>query len=278
MSSKKLKIGAIFAHPDDLTFMCAGTLARWANEGHDISAICVTNGEVGTFRRDMTKEDVAKKRRQELLNANKILGIKETIFLGYPDAGFINGAELREKLVYYVRKLKADRVITFDPWAKYEIHPDHVIVGRMAAEAGAFAAFPLLYEHQFDEAGIEPYECSEVWFMGFLGHAPNYFVDISSTLELKVKAALEFEATLELLAQLFSQNIDPANVTEKQLKKLSRQANNLLKSIASVMGKKVGLSAAEMFYVQRTLPGHFDNFQEMVSEMLGNPPAPPKII
>jgi len=128
----------------------------------------------------------------------------------------------------------------------------------MAAEAGAFAAFPLLYEHQFDEAGIEPYECSEVWFMGFLGHAPNYFVDISSTLELKVKAALEFEATLELLAQLFSQNIDPANVTEKQLKKLSRQANNLLKSI--------------------TLPGHFDNFQEMVSEMLGNPPAPPKII
>ena len=82
---------------------------------------------------------------------------------------------------------------------------------------------------------------------------------------------------LELLAELFSPNIDPANVSEKQLKKLTRQANSLLRYIASVIGKKAGLEVAEAFYVQKTLPGHFDNFQQLMAEMLGNAPEKPKI-
>lgn len=271
-----LNIVAIFAHPDDLTFYSAGTIARWVDEGHHVIALCCTKGEVGTLRHDLTKEQVAEKREKELRAANEILGVNETLLLDYPDAGFIDGQELREKLVYYVRKLKADRVITFDPWVNYEIHPDHVIVGRMAAEAAAFAAFPLLYSDQLKE-GLEPHTCSEVWFMGLLGHQPNYFVDISSTLEKKIKAALNFEATLELLAQLFAPNIDPADVSPDELKKLTKYANRLLRSIATALGKNVDLKATEAFFVQKTLPGHFDNFQQLMSEMLGNPPEAPKI-
>ncbi len=218
-------------------------------------------------------------REKELRAANDILGVKETIMLGYPDGGFINGAELREKLVYYVRKLRADRVITFDPWVKYEVHPDHVVVGRMAAEAGTFAAFPLLYpEHK--KEGIEPYGCSEIWLMGLLGHPPNYFVDISSTIDKKVDAALKFEATLTLIADLFAPNkgIDPSYVTSEQLKKLSKYANTLLRSMATNIGSKVNLMVAEAFYVQKVLPGHFDNFIPLMNEMLGNPLESPKIV
>jgi len=189
LDSKILNVVAIFAHPDDLSIFCAGTLARWAEEGHNVYALCCTSGEVGTLRLDLTKEQVADTREKELRAANEIIGVKETIILDYPDAGFINGPELREKLVFFVRKLKADRVVTFDPWVSYEVHPDHVIVGRMAAEAAAFAAFPLLYPEQ-RKKGVEPYACSEVWFMGLLGHKPNYFVDITSTLEKKIDAAL----------------------------------------------------------------------------------------
>lgn len=271
-----MNIVAIFAHPDDLSFYGSGTLARWAEEGHTIMAVCCTKGEVGTLRLDLTKEDVAKKREKELRAANKILGFKETIILDFPDAGFITPSELREKLVYYVRKLKADRVMTLDPWTPYEVHPDHVVVGRMAAEAATFSAFPLLYSEQLKE-GLEPYACSEVWFMGFLGHPPNYYIDVSSTIEKKIKASLEFEATLELLAQLFAPDVDPANVSPDDMKKLTKHANTLLRSLVSVIGKKVNLKAAEAFYVQKVLPGHFDNFQELTMEMLGNPPGPPKI-
>ncbi len=276
MDSKILNVLAIFAHPDDLSIFCAGTLARWAEEGHNVYALCCTSGEVGTLRLDLTKEQVADTREKELRAANEIIGVKETIILDYPDAGFINGPELREKLVFFVRKLKADRVITFDPWVSYEVHPDHLIVGRMAAEAAAFAAFPLLYSEQ-RKKDVEPYACSEVWFMGLLGHKPNYFVDITSTLEKKIEAALKFEATLELLAQLFAPKIDPANVSPDELKKLTKYANRLYRSMATAIGKKVDLKAAEAFFVQKTLPGHFDNFQQLTSEMLGNPPEKPKI-
>ena len=272
----QLSILAIIAHPDDLSFFSAGTLARWVEEGHEVNVICCTNGGVGTLRKDLTIENVAKMREKELRAANNLLGFKDTLILGYPDAGFIDPAILRKELVYYVRKYRADRVVTFDPWVKYEVHPDHVVVSRMAAEAGAFAAFPLLYQDQLVN-GVEPHACSEIWLMGLLGHYPNAFVDIFSTLEKKVNAAMKFEATLELLAELFSPNIDPANVSEKQLKKLTRHANSLLRSIASVIGKKANLEAAEAFYVQKTLPGHFDNFQQLMTEMLGNPPEKPKI-
>jgi len=276
LDSKILNIVAIFAHPDDLSIFCAGTLARWAEEGHNVYALCCTSGEVGTLRLDLTKEQVADTREKELRAANEIIGIKETIILDYPDAGFINGPELREKLVFFVRKLKADRVVTFDPWVSYEVHPDHVIVGRMAAEAAAFAAFPLLYSEQRKKS-VEPYACSEVWFMGLLGHKPNYFVDITSTLEKKIEAALKFEATLELLAQLFAPKIDPANVSPEQMKKLIKYANRLYRSMAAAIGNNVDLKAAEAFFVQKTLPGHFDNFQQLTSEMLGNPLEKPKI-
>ncbi len=276
IDTKIVNILAIFAHPDDLSIFCAGTLTRWAEEGHNIYALCCTSGEVGTLRRDLTKEQVAATREKELRTANEIIGVKETIILDYPDAGFIDGPELRERLVYFVRKLKADRVVTFDPWVAYEVHPDHLVVGRMAAEAAAFAAFPLLYTDQFKN-GLEPYECSEVWFMGLLGHKPNYFVDISSILEKKITAALKFEATLELLANLFAPKIDPANVSPDELKKLTKYATRLFRSMAIAIGQKVDLKAAEAFFVQKTLPGHFDNFQQLTSEMLGNPPEKPKI-
>jgi len=276
LDSKILNVVAIFSHPDDLSIFCAGTLARWAEEGHNVYALCCTSGEVGTLRLDLTKEQVADTREKELRAANEIIGVKETIILDYPDAGFINGPELREKLVFFVRKLKADRVVTFDPWVSYEVHPDHVIVGRMAAEAAAFAAFPLLYPEQRKKS-VEPYACSEVWFMGLLGHKPNYFVDITSTLEKKIEAALKFEATLELLAQLFAPKIDPANVSPDELRKLTKYANRLYRSLATAIGKKIDLKAAEAFFVQKTLPGHFDNFQQITSEMLGNPPEKPKI-
>ncbi len=272
-----MNILAIFAHPDDLSFYSgSGTLARWAEEGHSVFTICCTNGEVGTLRRDMTKEQVTEKRLKELKSANKILGIEEPILLNYPDAGFINGPELREKLVYFIRKLRADRVMTLDPWTPYEVHPDHVVVGRMASEAATFASFPLLYSDQL-KGDIEPYSCSEVWFMGFLGHQPNCYVDISSTLEKKMTALLKYEGSLEILAKLFAPDIDPANVTMEDMKKLTKFANRLLRSMASVTGKKVNLKAAEAFFVQKILPGHFDNFQQLMSEMLGNPPEPPKI-
>ncbi len=275
-SNSKLNILVIIAHHDDAAFVCGGTLARWAEEGHDIHVISVTSSDIGTLKTGISKKELGEKCEKELIAANEILGIKDTIFLRFPDGGFIDGAKLRERLIYHVRKLKADRILTLDPWQPYEVHPDHTIVGRMASEAGAFAAFPLLHEEHLQE-GVEPYNCSEVWFMGRLGHSPNYYVDISSTFEKKVEHALKFESTFELLSIFFSSEVDPLHVTQEDLKKLKKLAKNLLNALASALGKKVGLKIAEAFFIQKTLPGHFDNFREMTLEMLGTPPEKPTV-
>ncbi|MFW9881180.1 MAG: PIG-L deacetylase family protein, partial [Candidatus Thorarchaeota archaeon] len=118
--------------------------------------------------------------------ANEILEIEKTLILGYTNTGFINGSDLREKLIYYVRKINVDRVIAFYPLMLHEVHPDHLIVGRMAAEAGIFTIFLLLHINHIKE-GSNPYSCSEIWFMGLLGHSLNCFVHISTTFEKKLK-------------------------------------------------------------------------------------------
>jgi LmbE family N-acetylglucosaminyl deacetylase len=276
-TKSKLNILVIIAHHDDAAFACSGTLARWTEEGNIIYMLSVTSSDIGTLKSDITSKELGKLCEKELIAANEEIGIKDTIFLRYPDGGFIDGAKLRKELIYYVRKLEIDRIVTLDPWQKYEVHPDHIIVGRMAAEAAAFSAFPLLYKEQLQE-GLNPYQCSEVWFMGRLGHAPNYYVDISSTFEKKITHILKFESTFILLSELFAPDIDPRNVTQKEMKKLKKLAKKLLNSMASVLGKEVGLKTAEAFFVQKTLPGHFDNFRDIFLEMLGHPQKQPKII
>jgi len=146
-------------------------------------------------------------RRAELMAAHRVLGIQDTVTLEHPDGGLLDAAELRRDLVLCVRKHRPDRVLTLDPWVPYEVHPDHQVVGRMAAEAAAFAGFPLLHPEQISD-DVRPHSPSEVWFMGMLGRKPNCYVDISSTLESKVAAMLEFEATLDIVADLVASGGD----------------------------------------------------------------------
>lgn len=272
-----LRILVVFPHPDDSAFFAAGTLARWVAEGHHVTSVCVTSGNLGTMRPDQTPEHVAAIREKELRAANAVLGVQETLTLGYPDGGFIEAAALREELVGMVRRYRPNRLLTLDPWLRYEVHPDHDLVGRMAAEAAAFAAFPLLHPDQLMGA-VVPHSPSEVWFMGTLGRRPNCYVDISRTIDVKVAAALKFGDTLAILARMFAPEIDPADVTPDQRETLARHADTWLRSMASRIGKAAGLAEAEAFFVERSLPGHFDNMDRAIGEMLGEAGPPPAVI
>ena len=273
----ELRVLAVFPHPDDSAFFAAGTLARWVAEGHHVTSLCCTSGNLGTLRPDQTPDQVAELRERELRAANHVLGVQETVVLGYPDGGFIDADRLRKELVGLVRKHRPDRLLTLDPWLRYELHPDHELVGRMAAEAAAFAAFPLLHPEQLAD-GVQPHSPSEVWFMGQLGHAPNTYVDIAASIDTKIAAALEFAGTLAILAGMFAPEIDPSNVSPQEHKVLARHADTWLRSMAARIGGKVGLDAAEAFFVQTCLPGHFDNGDQLLAEMLGDPVQSPTVI
>ena len=133
----------IVAHPDDIEFSCAGTVARWVKEGAEVVYVLCTSGDVGISEPGMTKDKAAKIREAEQMAAAEVVGVKEVIYLREPDGMLENSMALRKKLVREIRRFKPEVVITGDPtivWANsnYINHPDH----RAAAGAALDAIFP----------------------------------------------------------------------------------------------------------------------------------------
>jgi len=136
---------AVLAHPDDESFGLGGTLALYASKGYDTYLVCATRGEVGTVDEEHLNgfKDIAELRTAELERAAKILNLKDVFLLGYRDSGMpgteenkhpdaqINHSieEVAGKVVKYIRELKPEIVITFDPIGGYK-HPDHIHIHK----------------------------------------------------------------------------------------------------------------------------------------------------
>jgi LmbE family N-acetylglucosaminyl deacetylase len=136
---------AVLAHPDDESFGLGGTIALYAKKGYNVYYLCATRGEAGSADEEYLKgfKDTAEMRTDELMRAAKILGLKDVFFLGYRDSGMpgmeanqhpdaqINHSidEVAGRVVKYIRELKPDVVLTFDPIGGYK-HPDHIHIQR----------------------------------------------------------------------------------------------------------------------------------------------------
>ncbi|MFN2152510.1 MAG: PIG-L deacetylase family protein, partial [Anaerolineales bacterium] len=103
---------AIVAHPDDIDFSCAGTLARWAKAGARISYVLCTSGDVGIADPGMTREKAIEIREAEQNEAARIAGATEVIYLREPDGMLVASLELRKKLVREIRRFRPEVVIT----------------------------------------------------------------------------------------------------------------------------------------------------------------------
>lgn len=272
-------IAAVYAHPDDGEFFAAGTLAKWAAAGHTVYAICATSGDLGTRDPKVTAAELSRRRAEELGRALQVIGGQPPILLGYHDGALReDAAALRERLVYWFRKLRVDRVLTFDPWKRYEIHPDHIEVGRMASEAAVFSCFPLLYPAHLAE-GLQPVQPAEVWYMMPSEHRPNRVVDIVATFALKVESLLCHSSQIEMLADWFVKGADPARLTAEQRARLTEGTCSFLEGMARGLARFAqGVELAEAFYALKTGPGHFQNYEEMFQEMAGQPPPAPEVL
>ena len=150
---------AIVAHPDDIEFSCAGTLARWAKAGTRISYVLCTSGDVGIDEPGMTRARASEIREAEQRLAADIAGAAEVIFLREPDGMLVATLELRKKIVREIRRFQPEVVICGDPtivWAgnDYINHPDH----RAAATAALDAVFPAAGQpNLFEELELEDF-------------------------------------------------------------------------------------------------------------------------
>jgi LmbE family N-acetylglucosaminyl deacetylase len=176
----------ISPHPDDCEFGIAGTVASLTKQGKDVVYVICTNGDKGTSDRSLTPEKLAAIREKEQKAAAKVLGVKEVVFLKYPDQGLEDCHEFRRDLVRVIRKYRPFVVATSDPYRKYMWHRDHRMAGIVAADA----VFPYARDHlaypELLEEGLEPHKVREMWFWGT--EDPNFKTDITDTLEIKLEA------------------------------------------------------------------------------------------
>jgi LmbE family N-acetylglucosaminyl deacetylase len=182
---------AIVAHPDDIEFSCAGTLARWGKAGTRIAYVLCTSGDVGIADPGMTRERAAEIREAEALEAARIAGVTEVVFLREPDGMLQPTLELRKKLVREIRRFRPEVVICSDPtvvWAgdNYINHPDHRAAGTAALDAVFPAAGqPNLFE-ELAEEGLKAHKTRKVYVTG--RYQNELFVNIEGTMDIKIAA------------------------------------------------------------------------------------------
>jgi LmbE family N-acetylglucosaminyl deacetylase len=253
--NKSKNILVVSAHADDMEFMCAGTVAKMISKGHEAYLIIATNNEKGSFT--IPKEILVERSREhEAKKAAEFLGIKDVVFFNYKDGelGDVPVNVLREKIMKYARKIKADVLMTWDPFAPFESHPDHRQVSIAALEAGRFAHFPLFHpEHK--EQGILPHYVWEYYFFAKHPVHINKIVDISGFIENKVTALLMHKSQMELTVDdiivcLKAAGINPehAGIPEKPEPEMIDSIISMrIREHAAKIGEKANFQYAEEF-------------------------------
>jgi LmbE family N-acetylglucosaminyl deacetylase len=229
------RVLVVTAHPDDVDFGTAGTVAAFTQAGLDVTYCIATNGDAGGSDRSVSRPEMAAIRQREQRAAAAEVGVTDVRFLGHPDGQLLPTIALRRDISRVIRQVKPERVLTQSPERRWDFiyasHPDHLAAG----EATVCAVYPdarnpFAHPELLNEEGLEPWTVNELWIMG--GTEPDMAVDTTKTLERKVAALLCHE----------SQISDGAGVTER--------VTNGGRSSAAAAGLAEG-SAAELFRVTR---------------------------
>ena len=222
---------AVFgAHPDDLDWACGGTTAIWAREGKEVYFVLMTSGESGEDHQRklvLPAAEIAEIRETEQRLAANVLGVKEVLFLGQPDGRIEPTLAFRDQLVNVIRRLRPQIVVSMDPGAWtfdnfYLYHPDHRATAIAVFDAIYPSAGTSCYVPQPDE-GLPPHKVREVYFSGT--SRPNTYIDITSTIDLKIQALLSHRSQLP----------DPEEIA------------TFVRQIAGQRGAKIGSLYAEAF-------------------------------
>lgn len=183
----------ITAHPDDVDFGVAGSVAVWTDAGATVSYCVVTDGDAGGFDPAVPRDQIPTIRRSEQEAAAAKVGVHDVIWLGYPDGRVEASLDLRRDLARVIRQVRPQRVVAPSPERMWDLlfasHPDHLAVG----EAAVSAVYPdSRNPFSFPElalAGLEAHVVGELWLMA-TGRADT-FVDVTATFDRKVAALRE---------------------------------------------------------------------------------------
>lgn len=186
------------AHADDCEFFGGGLVSLLAANGAEVTEVIATDNGRGSFEMDQT-ELVRQSREVEAMAAARIVGKKYVEFLGYSD-GFLNETplnELRRIFIEWIRRVRPDCVISFDMFAGFETHPDHIHVARAATEAVGFAHLPLYHPEQI-KGNLQPHLTPLCAWFSKSHDQDNFTVDIGDVIQTKIDSILAHESQMRL--------------------------------------------------------------------------------
>lgn len=233
MSMKDKSILAVGAHPDDMDFTSAGTIARFIEEGAKAYYLICTDGSRGSSDPEMTHEKLSQVRRDEQLKAADILGVEKVFFLDHQDTQLLPSQLLQEQIVRHIRMLRPTMVFTMNPTFYYAVdpygtgmstinHTDHRAVGLATMDA----VFPLCRDRlifpEHEKEGLLPHKVSELYFPSY---RHEHLVDITTTFDKKLKAIEAHQSQYDSF--------------EDEEKRMRERAENL--------GREKGYALAESF-------------------------------
>lgn len=251
--NRKKTVLVVVAHADDMEFLAAGTVARFIDEkGYDAYEYILTDNSKGSYR--LSAEELIEVSAREAVEAGGVLGLKEVRLEGYADGNLneVHPNILRGKIMSMIREVKADLVMSWDPFAPYEEHPDHRMVAMATLEAASFASNPLFYP----EHGYSPYMVTEAYWFAKTPHNADLFVDVSSTIDRKIEALLKHDCQMVLTVDGFMREAKTLGAELPLFKDLPQDGHRAVidmgvRQFCAATGAKAGMALAEQFRYEK---------------------------
>jgi LmbE family N-acetylglucosaminyl deacetylase len=185
------RVLVVMAHPDDVDFGSAGSVAVWTDAGIEVSYLLVTDGDAGGFDRSVPRPAMAELRRVEQTTAAKVVGVTDLHWLSYPDGRVEPTLDLRRDISRVIRQVRPQRVVTQSPERNYSriyaSHPDHLATGEATLRAVyPDARNPFAHTELLDDEGLEPWSVDEVWLQA--SASPDTYVDTTNVIDRKLEA------------------------------------------------------------------------------------------
>lgn len=185
------RILVVTAHPDDVDFGAAGTVAAWVRAGIDVSYAIITNGDAGGFDPAIDRAEIPGIRQAEQRAAGAAVGVTDIHFLNYRDGELTVTHELRRDISRVIRQVRPQRMLIQSPdrnWERIQAsHPDHLAAGE-AAMCAIYpdARNPFAHSSLLLDEGLEEWTVPEVWIMA--SPQPNHYVDVTEVMDTKLAA------------------------------------------------------------------------------------------
>jgi LmbE family N-acetylglucosaminyl deacetylase len=180
----------VVAHPDDLDFGSAGTIATWTSAGTEVTYCILTDGDAGGFD-ETPRDQMGPMRQEEQRAAAAAVGVTDVRFLGHPDGRLEPTLDLRRDIARVIRQVRPQRVLTSSPERNWDriaaSHPDHMAAGEATMRAVyPDARNPFAFPELLADEGLEAWTVSEVWVNA--SPRADHAVDVTDVVEQKFAA------------------------------------------------------------------------------------------